>query len=114
MLDLKSWNDCFSPAAVKTINGVNTYNLDGEFQCQHQLGSKLYPEYPMRSHRDSFYQFRKTLGHQSSSTHSFTIKGYDYNSSACCIVIDTEKVLEAGFSGLNTRAGNLLTVKFQI
>ena len=28
-------------------------------------------------------------------------------------MIDTEKVLEAGFSGLNTRAGDLLTVKFK-
>ena len=27
--------------------------------------------------------------------------------------IDTEKVREAGFSGLNTRAGDLLTVKFR-
>ena len=29
------------------------------------------------------------------------------------IAIDTEKVLEAGFSGLNTRAGDLLTWKFK-
>ena len=29
------------------------------------------------------------------------------------IVIDTEKVIEAGFSGLNTRAEDLLTVKFK-
>ena len=29
------------------------------------------------------------------------------------IAIDTEKVIEAGFSGLNTRAGDLLTVKFK-
>ena len=30
-----------------------------------------------------------------------------------CVPIDTEKVLEAGFSGLNTRAGDLLMVKFK-
>ncbi|MFM7986030.1 MAG: hypothetical protein ACKPKO_42625, partial [Candidatus Fonsibacter sp.] len=29
------------------------------------------------------------------------------------IGIDTEKVLEAGFTGLNTRAGDLLTVKYK-
>ena len=29
------------------------------------------------------------------------------------IAIDTEKVIEAGFSGLNARAGNLLTVNFK-
>ena len=54
MLDLKSWNDFFCPAAVETINGVNTYRFDGEFQCQLQIGSKLYPDYPMRSHWESF------------------------------------------------------------
>ena len=30
-----------------------------------------------------------------------------------CVGIDTAKVLEAGFSGLNTRAGVLLTVRFK-
>ena len=29
------------------------------------------------------------------------------------IRLDTEKLLEAGFTGLNTRAGDLLTVKFK-
>ena len=52
MLAAKNLNDSFSPAAVKTINGVNTYNLDGEFRCLLQIGSQLYPEYPMRSHQE--------------------------------------------------------------
>ena len=34
LIALKSWNDFFSPAALETINGVNTYYIDGEFQCQ--------------------------------------------------------------------------------
>ena len=53
------------------------------------------------------------IGHQCSSTHSLTIHGYAYESSNLCVATDTEKVLEAGFSGLNTRAGDLLTVKFK-
>ena len=57
----QNWNDCFSPAAPETINGVNTYNLDGEFQCQLQIGSKLYPECPMRSHQEAYYQLRKHI-----------------------------------------------------
>ena len=56
---------------------------------------------------------RKTFGHQSSSTNSCTINGYDYKTSKFCIAIDTEKVLEAVCIGLNTRAGDLLTVKFK-
>ena len=40
-------------------------------------------------------------------------KPFKYKASTFVIAIDTEKVLEAGFSGLNTRAGDLLTVKFK-
>ena len=35
------------------------------------------------------------------------------NSSKFCVAIDKEKVLEAGFSWLNARAGDLLMVKFR-
>ena len=68
----------------------------------------------MRSHQESVvYKLRKPLGHQSSSVHLFTIKGNEYKSSKFVVAIDAEKVLEAGFSGLNTKAGDLLTVKFK-
>ena len=56
---------------------------------------------------------RKPLGHQSSSVHNFTINGYEYTSTKFVVAINSEKVLEAGFSGLNTRAGDLLTVQFR-
>ena len=114
MLAAKNWNDLFSPTAVETINGVNTYNLDGKSQCQLQVGSKLYLEYPMRSHQESVvYKLRKPLGHKSSSVHHFTVKGNEYKSAKYVVAIDAKKVLEAGFSGLNTKAGDLLTVKFK-
>ena len=71
-----------------------------------------YPEYPMSNHQESYYQSRQTLGHQSSTIHSFTItKDMHINQSKFCVAIDTEKIIEAGFSVLNTRAGDLLTVK---
>ena len=52
----KYWNDFYSPAYLdiaETRNGVTyanynnymTYNKDGEFEFQLQIGSKLYPEY---------------------------------------------------------------------
>ena len=43
----------------------------------------------------------------------FYYKRMIIRSSIFVIAIDTEKVLEAGFSGLNTRVGDLLTVKFK-
>ena len=36
-----------------------------------------------------------------------------YKATKFVICIDIEKVLEAGFAGLNTRAGDILTAKFK-
>ena len=59
MLSLKTWNAFFSPATPETINGLNTYNPDAEFQCQLQIGSKLYREYPMRITKKLFINCAK-------------------------------------------------------
>ncbi|MFM7989840.1 MAG: hypothetical protein ACKPKO_62050, partial [Candidatus Fonsibacter sp.] len=88
-------------------------DADGEFEFHMQIGSKLYPEYPIRSHAEAFYQLKKTLGFQASTYNASNITGSHYRESKIVIGIDTEKVLEAGFTGLNTRAGDLLTVKFK-
>ena len=53
--------------------GENAYNHSKEIEFQMQIGSKLYPEYPIRSHAEAYYQLRKTLGHQSSIVHNFAI-----------------------------------------
>ena len=42
--------------------------------------------------------------------HNFDITGHEYRRDKLIIGIDTEKVLEAGFSGLSTRSGDLMTV----
>ena len=70
----KIWNDFFSPASI-TTTGVNgaageyIYILypEIEFEYHMQIGSKLYPEYPIKFHAEAYYQLRKTLGHQSST-----------------------------------------------
>ena len=116
----KIWNDFFSPGAWDSEGAeagsgdyVTAFDPDLEFEFQMQIGSKLYPEYPIRSHAEAYYQLRKTLGHQSSTVHNFAITAGEYKATKFVIGIDTEKVLEAGFTGLNTRAGDLLTVKFK-
>jgi hypothetical protein len=45
--------------------------------------------------------------------HNFDIDGIEYRRDKFTIGIDTERVLEAGFSGLSTRAGDLMTVMFK-
>ena len=55
MLVTRIWNDFFSPLSISTINGINEHSIDCEFQCQVQIGSKLCPEYPIRSHQASCF-----------------------------------------------------------
>ena len=80
---------------------------------QLQIGSKLFPEYPIRSHQEAFYQLKKTLGIQSSAVHNFNIESVQYRDYKFVLGTDCEKVLDAGFTGINTRAGDLMSVKFK-
>ena len=45
--------------------------------------------------------------------HYFAMYGREYHEDKLVLGIDTDKLLEAGFTGLNTTAGDLLTVKFK-
>jgi hypothetical protein len=83
-----------------------------EFEFQLQLGSKLYPEYPIRSHAEAFYQLRKATGTQENKLYSNSITFEEYRDTKLILAIDMERVLEAGFTGMNTRAGDILNVKF--
>ena len=51
------------------------------------------------------------MGIHQSPFHSLDITGPQYRSYKFIASIDTEKVLEAGFTELNTRAGDLMIVK---
>ena len=115
-LTRKSWNTFHSPMRsdnIVTTTGVN-HRAGGEFEYQLQIGSKLFPEYPIRSHNEAFYQLAKTLGVQASAVHNFDINAREYRFNKLILGTDCEKVLDAGFTGLNTRAGDLMTVKFDM
>jgi len=104
----KQWNDFFHSMGSTT---TALYDPTKEMEFQIQIGSKLFPEYPMRSVAECFYQLRKTLGIHTSSFHNIDIRENEYRNRKFIVGIDTEKVLAAGFTGLNTKAGDLLTVK---
>jgi hypothetical protein len=115
-LTRKPWNTFHSPMRGDNIvpaDGVN-HEATGEFEYQLQIGSKLFPEYPIRSHNEAFYQLAKTLGVQASAVHNFDINAREYRFNKLILGTDCEKVLDAGFTGLNTRAGDLMTVKFDL
>jgi hypothetical protein len=109
----KLWNDFFSPGYLENCDGVVELGSGQEFEFQLQIGSKLFPGYPIRSHNEAYYQLKKTLGVQASAVHNFDINAVQYRDHRFILGTDCEKVLDAGFTGLNTRAGDLMTVKFK-
>ena len=63
----KPWNSFYSPMHDYVDNTGssfdNTYDSDGEIAYfQISVGSKNFPEYPIRSLQEAYYQLRKTLG----------------------------------------------------
>ena len=113
MVGRKFWNDFFSPMHPYNVTGTFTHVPEAEFEFQLQIGSKLFPEYPIRSHSEAYYQLKKTLGVQASAVHNFDISAVEYRDYKFVIGTDCEKVLDAGFTGINTRAGDLLSVKLK-
>ena len=104
----KEFNFFYNPSFGTT----NNYDSTKDVQFQLQMGSKLFPEYPIWSTQEAFCQLRKCLGVHATSFHSIDITPIEYKSTKYIVGIDTEKVLSAGFTGLNTKAGDLMTVKF--
>jgi hypothetical protein len=77
------------------------YGSTNELWYQIQLGSKLYPEYMVKSNAEAWYHLSKTLEIKSDAyyNHEFVI--------GQCL----EKVEGASFSGINTKMGDLLTIR---
>jgi hypothetical protein len=59
----------------------------------------------------TFYQLKKALGIHGSAFHSLAITDEQYRNDHFIIGVDTEKILEAGFTGLNTKSGDLMVVR---
>ena len=114
MVAAKPWNDLFSPMSPDVEYDTLYYNEYGEFEAQVAIGSKLFPEYPIRGHREAYYQLQETLGMQANARHSFDISSAEYHETRMVIGIDCEKIIEAGFTGLNTRStGDFMVVRFK-
>ena len=108
----KEWNSFYSPMEDYTGAQRNSWAAAGEIaDFQVQIGSKLFPEYPIRSHAEAYYQLRKTLG-KHDQHNSFDITQHEYRCRKFIMGIDMEKVLEAGYTGINTRAGDLMNSRF--
>ena len=98
----KQVNDFYRPC---TPNGQLT--LANEHSFQVQVGATLVPEYPVNSLAESYSQLKKTVGR------SFKMHSSWYRSRKYIIGLDLEKISGAGFTGLSTKAGDLLTINFR-
>ncbi len=70
------------------VDGTLTHEAEGEFEFQLQIGSKLFPEYPVRSHSEAYYNLKKCLGVQASSVHIFNINPVEGRD--CKLILDTD------------------------
>ena len=64
--------------------------------------------------RNHIINYGKHLGVQSSNVHSFDINPQEYHDNRLVMGIDLEKSLGASFTGLNTRGGDLMTIKYKL
>ena len=88
---------------------------DSNTEIEHlqlMVGSKMYPEYPIRSHAECFYNLRKSRGVHVNSLHSVDIKGNGYRNHKFVVGLDTEKMLGLAFTGCNTK-NTLMTIKLK-
>ena len=88
--------------------GIYDHDKELEFECQ--IGSKKFPEYPIRSSAEAFYQLRKALGVHDVNA-MMDISSKQYRDTKYVLGVDMEKVLGASFSGYNSKSGDLLTLK---
>ena len=107
------------PSTTQVYNEVNSfhhemggiYDSTKETQFEMSIGSHKWPEYPIKSIAESYYQLKKTLGINGSAFHTMDIHETEYNNNKFIIGIDTEKMLGASFTGFNSKSGDLMTVK---
>jgi hypothetical protein len=94
-------------------NSYFQHQYNSEVEIQLSIGSKLYPETPIRSSAEAYYQLKKSLGsHHAGSSYSMNILDREYRSTKFIVAFDCEKVSNAFGSGINTRSGgDLITIK---
>ena len=91
---------------------LNSYSSSYELQWQISIGSLVFPVYPSRSLSETFYRLKGALGILPSAFHAIDINYLEYRDTHFIIGVDLEKIGgDAAYSGLNTKAGDLVSVK---
>ena len=99
----KVCNDFYHPASVNAMEDLE----QGQHSVWLQVGSKLYPEYPIRDSTEAYYQLSQTV---KNPMHIFSRW---YHTCKYIIGMGMEKIRLAGFTGLYVKAGDMPTVNFR-
>jgi hypothetical protein len=86
------------------------YDPDKELQIYMQLGSKLYPEYPCNNLSECFYRLKEAMHLPEYHQHAISIKFQNYVRNKFIFCVSFEKIQDAEWSGVNTKAGQVLMV----
>lgn len=86
------------------------YNPDKEVQIYLQLGSKLYPEYPCNNISECFYRLKEAMNLPEYHQHAISIKFKNYIDNKFIFGVSFEKVPDADWTGVNTKAGQILMI----
>ena len=90
-----------------------TYNGARDLQFQVQVGSDLYPQYPVRSIQECYKILRQTLSLPDYGQHSISIGFKEYKSDHFIYAENFERVPQASFTGINSKAGQLVIIKVE-
>ena len=86
------------------------YDHERELQINLQLGSKIYPEYPCNNIAECFYRLKLAMNLPEHHQHALSIKFQNYITNKFIFCQDFEKIQDAEWSGVNSKAGQVLMV----
>jgi hypothetical protein len=81
---------------------AGTYDSTKELRATLHIGSKKFPEYPIRSAAEAFYQLLTYIGVQNYAFHTIDIQGTITSPTSVCWGTNCKKVLGASFAVYNT------------
>ena len=88
------------------------YNPLYELEYQVQVGSKQFPEYRVTYLAESWAMLTKSIREVNGSDfHGIGITPAEYRRNKFIVSVNTSKMTSMGFTGLNTRSGDLMTIR---
>ena len=106
---LKTWNRFYNPQSK--LKPVDRYSSKYELEWMVSIGSLVFPVFPCASTSQSLFRLRQSLGITNSSFHAMNLTYVKYTNNTFILGLDLEKVCEMAFTGINTKANDLITIR---